>query len=57
MAACRHNIIANSSFSWWAAWLGDRAPGNDRIVIAPERWFVGADVAVADRCPPRWTIF
>lgn len=57
MAACRHSIVANSSFSWWGAWFGDRsqrAPG--RTVVAPRHWFSGADVPIEDRAPPEWKI-
>jgi hypothetical protein len=52
MATCRHHIIANSSLSWWAAWLGQHG---DQIVTAPDPWF-----AVAKRTPDlfskRWIV-
>lgn len=51
MAACQHHIIANSSFSWWGAWLDPRP---DKLVVAPERWFSDPGVDTADLIPSSW---
>lgn len=51
MSECRHNIIANSSFSWWGAWLNNN---KEKIVIAPERWFNDEKIVQTDVIPPSW---
>jgi hypothetical protein len=51
MRACRHHIIANSSFSWWGAWLN---PAPDKLVVAPQKWFSGAGHSTADLVPASW---
>ncbi len=51
MSHCRHHIIANSSFSWWGAWLNPRP---DKIVCAPARWFAEPSYEEGDIVPSSW---
>jgi hypothetical protein len=38
MSECDHAILANSSFAWWGAWIGDQRGERERSVIAPAGW-------------------
>lgn len=50
MSLCKHHIIANSSFSWWGAWLNS---SSDKIVVAPQKWFANGN-SVVDLFPSGW---
>ena len=51
MTLCAHNVIANSTFSWWGAWLND-TPG--KCVVAPKNWFAKDALSNPDICPDDW---
>lgn len=52
MSLCKHHIIANSSFSWWGAWLN---PSRNKVVISPTRWFKDKpDWNTVDLIPSDW---
>jgi hypothetical protein len=53
MSRAKTLIISNSSFSWWAGWLGSSLPNRDSFVIAPRPWFA-ADVNTDDLLPANW---
>jgi hypothetical protein len=52
MSLCQHHIVANSSFSWWGAWL---CQNTEKIVIAPKKWFNKPDINTQDLIPDTWT--
>lgn len=51
MSLCKHNVIANSSFSWWGAWLNKNP---NKVVIAPKKWFNDNGINQADVIPSEW---
>ena len=52
MSLCRHNIIANSTFSWWSAYLNKNV---NKIVCYPEKWFV-KPINLTEMFPKKWKI-
>ncbi len=51
MSQCKYFVIANSSFSWWSAWLSKRA---GKLVIAPKHWFSDHSIDTSDVTPKEW---
>lgn len=51
MSCCKHNIIANSSFSWWGAWLNNHS---EKQVFAPQPWFINYAADMSGMVPNGW---
>ena len=56
MSQCKHNIIANSTFSWWGAWLNST---EDKVVISPKEWYRNKEIntnAILSLIPKEWAV-
>ena len=53
MSLLHINIIANSTFSWWGAWLNNK---EDKIIYAPKNWFKDKSICTDDLIPNSWNI-